>query len=43
MAEVFEQLNTALAGKLAEDRLLLRGCELRIDTTVVEADIDHPH
>ncbi|MET9336315.1 ISNCY family transposase [Nonomuraea sp. NPDC003804] len=39
--EVFEQLNTALVGKLAEDKLL-RGRKLRIDTTVVEADIDHP-
>jgi transposase, IS5 family len=39
--EVTEQLNTALLGKLAEDRLL-RGRKLRVDTTVVEADIDHP-
>jgi IS5 family transposase len=39
--EVTEQLNTVLLGKLAEDRLL-RGRKLRVDTTVVEADIDHP-
>jgi IS5 family transposase len=39
--EVTEQLNTALLGKLAEDRLL-RARKLRVDTTVVEADIDHP-
>jgi IS5 family transposase len=39
--EVTEQLNTAVLGKLAEDRLL-RGRKLRVDTTVVEADIDHP-
>jgi IS5 family transposase len=36
-----EQLNTALLAKLAADRLL-RGRKLRVDTTVVEADIDHP-
>jgi IS5 family transposase len=36
-----EQLNAALLGKLAEQRLL-RGRKLRVDTTVVEADIDHP-
>src|SRR5574341_2318890 len=35
------QLNTALLGRLAE-RKLLRGRKLRIDTTVVEADIDYP-
>jgi IS5 family transposase len=39
--QVIEQLNTALLGKLAE-RKVLRGRKLRIDTTVVEADIDHP-
>jgi transposase, IS5 family len=36
-----EQLNSALLGKLREDKLL-RGRKLRVDTTVVEADIDHP-
>jgi transposase, IS5 family len=36
-----EQLNSALLGKLGEDKLL-RGRKLRVDTTVVEADIDHP-
>jgi transposase, IS5 family len=35
------QLNEALLGKLAGDKLL-RGRKLRIDTTVVEADIDYP-
>lgn len=39
--QMFEQLNTALVGKLSEDRLL-RARKLGIDTTVVEADIDHP-
>jgi len=39
--EVIEQLNAALLGKLVDDRLL-RGRKLRVDTTVVEADIDHP-
>ena len=39
--EVFDHLNGALVGKLAEDKLL-RGRKLRIDTTVLEADIDHP-
>jgi IS5 family transposase len=39
--EVFEHLNAALVGKLTDDRLL-RARTLRIDTTVVEADIDHP-
>jgi transposase, IS5 family len=39
--EVIEQLNAALVGKLVDDRLL-RGRKLRVDTTVVEADIDHP-
>jgi IS5 family transposase len=38
---VVEQLNSVLLGKLREDRLL-RGRKLRVDTTVVEADIDHP-
>jgi transposase, IS5 family len=35
------QLNTALLGKLAGDKLL-RARKLRIDSTVVEADIDFP-
>jgi transposase, IS5 family len=39
--EVVAQLNTALLEKLAADRLL-RGRKLRVDTTVVEADIDYP-
>jgi len=39
--EVIEQLNAALVEKLAADRLL-RGRKLRVDTTVVEADIDYP-
>ena len=36
-----EQLNSALLGKLREDKLL-RVRKLRVDTTVVEADIDYP-
>jgi transposase, IS5 family len=39
--EVIEQLNAALVVKLAQGRLL-RARKLRVDTTVVEADIDHP-
>jgi transposase, IS5 family len=39
--EVIEQLNQALLAKLAADKLL-RGRKLRVDTTVVEADIDYP-
>jgi IS5 family transposase len=39
--EVIQQLNAALLGKLADDKLL-RGRKLRVDTTVVEADIDYP-
>jgi IS5 family transposase len=39
--EAIAQLNTALLGKLAGDKLL-RARKLRVDTTVVEADIDHP-
>jgi transposase, IS5 family len=39
--EVVEELNAALLAKLAGDRLL-RARKLRIDTTVVEADIDDP-
>jgi IS5 family transposase len=39
--QTVEQLNAALLGKLVEDKLL-RCRKLRIDTTVVEADIDHP-
>jgi IS5 family transposase len=36
-----EQLNQVLLAKLAAGKLL-RGRKLRVDTTVVEADIDHP-
>jgi IS5 family transposase len=39
--ESIEQLNAALVAKLANDKLL-RGRKLRVDTTVVEADIDYP-
>jgi transposase, IS5 family len=39
--EVIEQLNQALVVKLAADKLL-RARKLRVDTTVVEADIDYP-
>jgi len=39
--EVIGQLNQALVAKLAGDKLL-RGHKLRVDTTVVEADIDYP-
>jgi transposase, IS5 family len=39
--EVVEELNAALLGKLADDKLL-RARKLRVDTTVVEADIDYP-
>jgi IS5 family transposase len=39
--EVIGQLNAALVDKLAADKLL-RGRKLRVDTTVVEADIDYP-
>jgi transposase, IS5 family len=39
--EVIEQLNQVLLAKLATGKLL-RGRELRVDTTVVEADIDYP-
>jgi transposase, IS5 family len=38
---VIAQLNAALLAKLAADKLL-RARKLRIDTTVVEADIDYP-
>jgi IS5 family transposase len=38
---VVEELNAALVTKLAADKLL-RGRKLRVDTTVVEADIDYP-
>jgi transposase, IS5 family len=38
---VIAQLNTALLAKLAADKLL-RARKLRIDTTVVAADIDYP-
>jgi IS5 family transposase len=39
--EVIEKLNQALLGKLAQGKLL-RARKLRVDTTVVEADIDYP-
>jgi transposase, IS5 family len=39
--EVIEQLNQALLAKLTADKLL-RGRKLRLDTTVVEADIGYP-
>jgi len=39
--EVIAQLNAALLAKLAQGKLL-RGRKLRVDTTVVEADIDYP-
>jgi IS5 family transposase len=39
--ETIEQLNAALVAKLAQDKLL-GGRKLRVDTTVVEADIDYP-
>jgi transposase, IS5 family len=39
--EVIGQLNQALVAKLAADKLL-RARKLRVDTTVVEADIDYP-
>jgi transposase, IS5 family len=39
--EVVGQLNQALLAKLAHDKLL-RARKLRVDTTVVEADIDYP-
>jgi transposase, IS5 family len=39
--EVIEQLNSALLGKLAAGKLL-RARKLRVDTTVVEADVDYP-
>jgi IS5 family transposase len=39
--EVIEKLNAALVTKLAADKLL-RARKLRVDTTVVEADIDYP-
>lgn len=39
--QTVEQRNAALLGKLVEDKLL-RCRRLRIDTTVIEADIDHP-
>ena len=38
---VVGQLNHMLVAKLCDDKLL-RACKLRVDTTVVEADIDHP-
>jgi IS5 family transposase len=39
--EVIQELNAALVEKLVGDRLL-RARKLRVDTTVVEADIDYP-
>ena len=39
--EMIEELNAALVAKLAAGKLL-RGRKLRVDTTVVEADIDYP-
>jgi IS5 family transposase len=39
--ETIEQLNAALLAKLAQGKLL-RARKLRVDTTVVEADIDYP-
>jgi transposase, IS5 family len=39
--EVIEQLNAVLLAKLAQGKLL-RARKLRVDTTVVEADIDYP-
>jgi transposase, IS5 family len=39
--EVLQELNQALVAKLARDKLL-RARKLRVDTTVVEADIDYP-
>jgi IS5 family transposase len=39
--EVIEELNAVLVAKLTDDKLL-RARKLRVDTTVVEADIDHP-
>jgi transposase, IS5 family len=39
--EMLEQLNAALVAKLAQGKLL-RARKLRVDTTVVEADIDYP-
>ncbi|MEW2404319.1 ISNCY family transposase [Streptomyces sp. NPDC046862] len=39
--QTVEQLNAVLLGKLVEDKLV-RCRKLRIDTTVIEADIDHP-
>jgi transposase, IS5 family len=39
--EVVEQLNAALVAKLAQGKLL-RARKLRVDTTVVEADVDYP-
>jgi IS5 family transposase len=38
---VVEELNAALLDKLAQG-MLLRARKLRVDTTVVEADIDGP-
>ena len=39
--ETLDQLNQALLAKLVGDKLL-RARKLRVDTTVIEADIDHP-
>jgi IS5 family transposase len=40
-AQTVDELNAALLGKLVEDKLL-RCRRLCIDTTLMEADIDHP-
>jgi transposase, IS5 family len=40
-AEVLGELNAALLGKLAGEKVL-RCRKLRVDTTVIAADIDHP-
>src|SRR4029453_10931052 len=40
--ETVAQLNAALLEKLAGDKLL-RGRKLRVDTTLVEAAVDHPN
>jgi transposase, IS5 family len=39
--KVIDELNAALVAKLAASKLL-RGRKLRVDTTVVEADVDYP-
>lgn len=39
--ETINELNEALLGKLRDNKIL-RGRKLRVDTTVIQADIDHP-